>query len=177
MPSLPFHLLSLLLFSALLAVGCSGDDDHMLLPEEPEIDFGGITRTDENGAPAGSPDPTDWRLDDAWSAREQQLFGGTALELCGNKAAKAFPASPNPAGASLLLRFANVENYQLELRLVDKRYGLLERLGPFDYLGFPPHFLAIDLDQLDIPVDTFRIYYRLRFAGCELRGHGDVVRR
>lgn len=58
---------------------------------------------------------------------------------------------------------------RLDLRMVDRSYNLL-----FSKDSIEVNLISFNLENLVLK-DTVRMYYKFVNAGCEYRGHGDIV--
>lgn len=169
--SLIFSFLVCLIFTS------CGDDDESIMtkpPEDPIISFGSISPTDANGSPLGNEDPSDWNLEDIWETVEERLFTRTA-DLCPSSSEnRIFPAFPNPASDVTGLSFNLSDSSDLEVKIVDRNYMVLQELEVSNVFGPGGNVVYLNLENINI-TDTVRVYYKLTRDNCELRGHGDLV--
>jgi hypothetical protein len=141
------------------------------------INFNGITKTDFNAQPLGAVDPTDWTLNDNWTAQEIALFSG-GRTVCTSVLSdeKIFSAAPNPAaGGEFNVGVQAKENVGFMFRIIDKNFNVLLKN---DTLTFKTGYntLTFNLPSANITIkDTVRIYYKMVRGTCEMRGHGDVL--
>ncbi len=147
-----------------------------MIPEPAPIpSFQGITFTDPNGAFLGDPDTTDWRLDEVWLPAEAALFPSANTPLCASAEGFAiYPAYPNPCGDVLGFGFVSASNAILDLVLVDEKLVPLRRVEGYATV---PGANNLQLDLAGFPIDTLRLYYRIRTGSCVLRGYGDILRQ
>ncbi len=144
---------------------------------DPEILFKNLSLTDENGQALSSPDPDDWRTNDAWFPKETALFAGIPeLPICTEDAdVEVYDAYPNPARNYFHLTFRCRAGTQLELRLVNQDF---EVLRSFSLPGFAAGSNTVSIQVDDLPGingQTLRLYYKLLDGNCEFRGHGDIL--
>ena len=144
---------------------------------DPEIPFTGVTLMDENGASLGVSDPSDWRTDDIWVAKEKALFPATKdLKNCpSDPTLEAYACAPNPTPGRLFLGYHLPDSMEVDVCNVDRDFKTLNR---WDAAGLGPGYNLIVLDMDSIPLkDTIRVYYQIRRPGvaCAVRGHGDVI--
>lgn len=163
---LPALLFSLLVF-ALSCDSCDDDDDdEITLPS-----FTGITLTDNLGQSLGTPDATDWRVDDSWEQVEKDLFDLPTSTLCSSDGAVS-PGYPNPCEDFFGFRFVSSTNSIGFFRLVDRDFNVLMKR---DSALLDAGGDIILLNFSEINPDTVRLYYRIVSGACEYRGHGDVI--
>ena len=142
------------------------------------IRFGGVSLTDFNGSPLSSPDPDDWRMNADWNSYEERLFEGAAKSLCNDQGEAFARVFPNPASGQAALTLGNMKKAaRAEMRIVDRNYRILRSFGPLDLNNGSEHSLVLDVSELGMENDTIRLYYRLDFGNCELRGFGDIIIR
>lgn len=165
--------LALLLF--VLICGCKKEKTY-------KVDASKITEVDENGDRTGAVDPTDWRFDDQWNAKELALFNfGDTIPTRGMMKATNFSAiaAPNPASAVMMLNFSANEPTLLKWVITDESLDILftkvvrlERYSNVDpNMGF-----GIDVRNNKFKRPGFyRVYYAFYSQGGELykKGHGD----
>lgn len=146
------------------------------MPEPEKIYFTGVSLTDENGQAMSSPDPTDWRWDDQWTAAEIVLFPGASASLCaGPDSLILHPAFPNPAHNALGLHFISSPRFNWDFRIVDENLQIIFNLD--DYAAHAgSNNISLDVSQLSV-TDTLRLYYQARSSNCVYRGHGDVIKQ
>lgn len=166
-------MLARILLPFLLAFGACRPE-----PVTPDSDpiptFTGISPTDFNGAPLGDPDTSDWRLDDVWIPAETALFPSAPAATCTASAGfSVYPAYPNPCGDVVALTFLSQPNALWDLVLVDGDLKPLRNILAFSATQGANN-LQFDLSAF--PSDTLRLYYRVRFNDCLLRGHGDLLK-
>ena len=143
--------------------------------ESSQIQFNGITETDDNGNPVGTVDSTDWTVDKNWNDTEHGLFS-KRFENCNITVNSTFNAYPNPANDALTLTLSGINTQEFtetSFRIVDRNYNIL---GWWDTEQFALKYV-INLAQWDLPDDTVRVYYKFYGENCELRGHGDIAKR
>ena len=145
--------------------------------EPTTINFNGITPTDFNAQPLGAGDPTDWTLNDNWTAKEIALFNGgrTVCPSVANEE-KVYAASPNPsAGGQFYVGVQAKENIGFMFRIVDKNYNVLLKNDTLTFkVGY--NTLTFNLPSANVTIkDTVRFYYRMIRSNCEMRGHGDIL--
>lgn len=162
-----------LLFSLSLSSCVDQDDDDDPIVEE-KIYFTGISRTDNLGVPIAAADTSDWHANDAWEAKEANLFlnGLNSGFPCATiNTSYQIAAYPNPASNQIALSLSldNVSATQFGYRLVDENFNVL--LSNDNILS--SNSLMLNLSGL--PTDTLRLYYKFVHSGCEYRGHGDIL--
>lgn len=159
-------------FLIFLSAFLSGCDPH---PDEsdaaPKIYFTGLTQVDDQGQALASPDPTDWRLDDVWTAQESALFASSTLPLCSSLPDSTLVyAAPNPCKNVFMLGlFKAPGGATWRFRIVDENFA---QLMTYDAaLGVK----QVAINTAGFPKDTVRVYFQLEQPGCVWRGHGDVL--
>lgn len=172
------------LLSAMLFFAACDQDTVVPTPPEPEpepepeiIYFTGVSLTDENGQAMSSPDTTDWRLDDEWTAAEKALFPAAPENTCAAADSMSlWPAYPNPAGNVLGLSLNSQAGKQWDFRLVDQDLNPVLSLDGYTATGGSNSF-HLNLSSVTVK-DTLRLYYQVQLNnGCTLRGHGDLIRQ
>jgi hypothetical protein len=136
--------------------------------DESSIEFTGITRTDNFGAPL-SNDPDDWTFSDQWAKKEASLFQSAFSTTCTPGYAYKIVTYPNPCSDVCQLNIDKPSGARLEIRVVDKNFRQLIAND------------AITSSAVALNVGTFgvkgivRLYYKLIDNDCEFRGHGDIL--
>jgi hypothetical protein len=160
--------LILLTFTTILLISCKDDDNET--PSRETISFGGITSTDETGIPI-SVDPSDWKLSESWSGKENYLFFQKMDEIClVEENTVSFIAYPNPCMGQFTLRIHKPEAMRFAFRIVDKDFNLVMWRD-----SIYSQSMVIDTRYFNILNDTVRMYYKLFGTSCELQGHGDIL--
>lgn len=146
------------------------DDKNNTNPKSDAIVFEGITVTDSLGKVTKN-DPTDWKLTDIWTDKEDSLFSEKKVNSC-NTGDFSYSISPypNPCGDRFNLHISKPAETRLAFRIVDRNYKVLLSLDSVFVNG-----LAIDVKDFNITNDTVRIYYKFLGLDCELKGHGDIL--
>jgi hypothetical protein len=122
-----------------------------------KIEFKNITYRDIYGAIAGQTDTTDWRFDDRWLSKENELFTSTLLiKSCDHNDNFKIYAYPNPCEGIFNIHIEKDENSILLYRLVDSDFNII-----------------ISSDSTTI----YRLYYQLLNINneCIYKGHGDIM--
>jgi hypothetical protein len=155
--------------------------------KEAEYYFTGITERDTEGLISGNIDKSDWKMDDIWNEREEQLFDTTTFKYSNSKAiaentnrsimnmmeeSRCF-AYPNPAKSVLILR-AQSEGITFRFVMVDNSFHII-------YSGNQKIFtsLSYSLNVSDRKLfrvnNIYRVYYKIEYDNGNVeKGHGDV---
>ncbi|MBH8559512.1 hypothetical protein [Hymenobacter negativus] len=172
--------LPILLLATLM--GCSKSDSN------PIVDFGegeGITYRTGQNLPAGPNDPTDWTSDGEWNKQERGLFPDLSFDFNGTQQPGIISyttAYPNPSVEGQAVWELQTQRgtngtvpklYNIQAVLVNRKYQVIERLGPFTTYAIYHRF---DYPSLGLsPNELYRIYYVVYDAnGLVYKGHGDV---
>ena len=174
------RLLPVLILSSLLA--CQKNDSGST------IDFGageGLTYRDVQNLPNGPQDPSDWSTDATWNPQERALFPELGFDLNGAQQPNSIgsnAAFPNPAQAGQANWTLQTQrnssggaaSYTLRAVFVNRRYEVIQRLGPTDFILSQTY--AFDYAQMGLPAkELFRLYYVVYNAsGLVYKGHGDL---
>ena len=160
---------ALFLLLSLAWAGCKHHPDDPATG--PKIYFTGLTQVDEQGQALANPDPTDWRLDDVWTAQESALFASPALPLCGTIPDSTIVyAAPNPCKKVFILGLSKAPSGATwRFRIVDENFASLMTYDAVSGAN------QVAINAASFPKDTLRVYYQLETAGCVWRGHGDVL--
>lgn len=166
---------ALLLCVSLFFLGCKKEKLY-------KIDASKITAVDENGDPNGENDPTDWRFDDDWNAREIALFnfGDTVSKWGMEKAGYAsVGAAPNPTSSVIVFTFMAQKRTFLKWVVTDEYLNVLfqnaQRLENSSNIN-PNKGFMIDVRNPKFKAPGFyRIYYALYSQDGIIykKGHGD----
>lgn len=143
---------------------CTKDE---FISKESNINFGGITTTDVQGVPI-LIDSTDWNTDDSWNDKEAKLFNKKFKTDCLPGFEYFIGIFPNPNNGNFMVILDKPDNAIFDLRLVDRTYNVVLSKDSVASKQF-------NLNLTNITKDTFRMYYKFINAGCEFRGHGDIV--
>lgn len=160
------------IFSLLAFAACKSKDKNT----DVTIRFENISSTNGNGIPLGSPDPDDWRTNDAWFSKESNLFAGIPEQsICSEDAdVDVFDAYPNPCTSSFHFYMHCRAGTHLELRLVNQDFQVLRTVSKSGLLA-GNNVVDIQVDDLNARGQTLRLYYKLIDGNCEFRGHGDIL--
>lgn len=147
-----------------------------------KIDASKITVVDENGDPAGENDPTDWRFDDEWNAKELALFNfEDSITTWGMQNATTLSASaaPNPASSVIMFSFMVNKPTLLKWVITDEHLNVLfqkvARLENSSNIN-PNQSFGLDVKNSKFKAPGFyRIYYAFysQDKGLYKKGHGD----
>ncbi len=155
----------LLLFAFAFLLSCKKEEP---IVKEDNIYFKGITAKDDNGVPI-SNDSTDWNIKDSWMDKEKNLFSKHYKTDCQPGFDYLIDLYPNPNNGIFSLYLKMPNDARLDLRMVDRSYNLL-----FSKDSIEVNLISFNLENLVLK-DTVRMYYKFVNAGCEYRGHGDIV--
>jgi len=146
-------------------------------PKDTKTYFSGITKTSAMGELLSNPDTTDWRFDDNWTTKEEDLFIIKNSPL-NQKCSTQIFIYPNPFQDIFRINLNNLPtSSRLAIRLVDKDFKvILENDSLHGSVTLRPKII-IGLDTLSISGrDTLRLYYKLIDSlNRELKGHGDIL--
>jgi len=133
------------------------------------IYFSGITKRDIQGTLMTSPDTTDWRFDDKWTSKEENLFS-LKNQVSNQECTASIIVYPNPFQELLIIQLSQIpSSSRLEIRLVNKDFKII--VASDSIVG------SVMLKPPDISeYDTLRLYYKLiDSSNYEYRGHGDIL--
>jgi len=154
--------------------------------KEAEYFFTGITERDMEGVISGNIDKSDWKMDDIWNAREEQLFDTIPVKYANGKAiaentirsgmniieeSSCF-AYPIPAKSILMLR-AQSEGITFRFVVVDNSFHIFHSKNLKIYGTIN---LALNVsDRKVYKVNgIYRIYYKIEHDNGNVeKGHGD----
>jgi len=153
--------------------------------EDNRISISGITETNPNAELIGNVDQTDWRIDDKWTEKEENLFQ-EVKSLTAQSYIKGVvpivadtfkfsPAYPNPFKTTLTLTIVNnLTSGNLKIVFVNSDFKILKS-GNLD-LKVGTNIFSVDLADNSIfePNNLYRIYYKIYMNNSEVRGHGDI---
>jgi hypothetical protein len=147
----------------------SGNNNVVLfLPE-----FSGYTATDNVGSLTGVTDTTDWRLDDQWTAAEEELFDNYTTYTVGCPAdtnLSIHPAFPNPTGGLFTLIFTKDSATRVDLRIVDQADNILVTAD-----SIYSNAIQANVTGLTGSDSLARVYYLfIKNDSCAYAGHGDI---
>ncbi len=133
------------------------------------IYFTGISKKDFEGNSLSEPDETDWRFDDEWTTKEEDLF--TETYSCSNQECLTnIVVYPNPFQNRFILNLSDLPNSsRLAIRLVNKNFDVLFEHDSIEGIVsiMPPNISGYD---------TLRLYYKLIDSeNYEFKGHGDIL--
>jgi hypothetical protein len=148
-------------------IACSKDNKNETT--DSKIYFNGISKTDAMGNLLSNPDTTDWRFDDKWTTKEEDLFI-IKNNISSQKSLTKIFLYPNPFQDIFRINLSNKPNSsRLAIRLVSKDFKVILKndslygsviIKPTDIIGY----------------DTLRLYYKLIDSlNYEFRGHGDIL--
>lgn len=128
--------------------------------------FSGISMTDANGTPIGTPDTDDWNLNDNWNSQEQGLFGGSN-SLCSSSSSIQIEAFPNPNNGIFSVYAIGIDSTQtISFRVVNQNFEVLASRDNSSS--------GNNIFNVNTPNQIVRVYYKISGNGCEYKGHGDV---
>jgi hypothetical protein len=146
--------------------------------------FSGITERDPSGIISGRIDETDWRFDDVWTDKEEQLFDPNNFKSTESLFVESDPIIPLPNIGSSSTAFPNPASsvFDFEINstadtakfvLVDSSYDIIlsKKIN-----GGSGLWLINVSDRTRFRLNAlYRIYYRLQYEdGSIEKGHGDI---
>jgi hypothetical protein len=173
---------SALLLSTILITECKKDENKVVVS--------GITETDATGNSLGTVDPTDWKIGDLWTDKEEALFH--SLELTSAQAylktgtpadtsattntIKVTPAYPNPFKTIIAFTVTNnISSGKFEYVIVNTDLTVLKS-GVANSFEVGTTSWAFDLSDNSTfaPNNLYRMYYKFVIGNVVFRGHGDI---
>jgi hypothetical protein len=154
-------------FTVISLIACKKESNNSVTGK---IYFTGITERDVTGIPLAVPDTTDWRFDDIWTTKEENLF--SIMYNNSNQRINAdIELYPNPTTGIFRIHLGNKSNSsRLAIRLVDKDFKVLIKNDSL-------YSQSISINATDFNGnDTLRLYYKLIDSlNYEYKGHGDIL--
>ncbi|HEY3369254.1 MAG TPA: hypothetical protein VGK10_00320 [Prolixibacteraceae bacterium] len=148
------------------------------LPADSKIYFKGITKMDDMGYSLSSPDTTDWRFDDKWTAKEEALFTTTTFNTPTIKYSTRIILYPNPFQSIFRINLNNMpDSSYLAIRLVDKDFNIILKKDSIVLsINLCPQVISGNDTMLISGYDTLRLYYKMiDHLNYEFKGHGDIL--
>lgn len=161
----------------LCCISCGDNETEVPEIENPMIfilDINDITPTDESGALLGSPDDTDWTLDEEWPVVIEDLFeefDSLDYSCIIPNDLTVYPAYPNPGNGTFFISIQKPNDAKVSFEFVNQFGTSLNTLKDITSAN-----IAINTNQFVPPQDSFvRVYYLLStIDNCAFRGHGDI---
>ena len=147
-------------------IGCTKENKDSALDK---IYFSGITKTDLMGNLLSNPDTTDWRFDDKWVTKEEDLFS-VKYKSSNQKSTASIYLYPNPFQDIFRISFYNNPKLsRLSIRLINKDFKvILKNDSIHGSVSIVPSYIN--------GYDTLRLYYKLiDTLNFEFKGHGDIL--
>jgi len=166
--------LKLVVLTFLFSISCEKENESI---------FTGITERDYEGYLVGNVDETDWRFDDVWIEKEENLFDSSNFKTT-QGTAESDPNIPDLGEVSSSAVFPNpansVFNFMINSTADRTNFVLVNR--NYDIIlakrqnGGNIHWQINVSDHNKFKVnDIYRIYYKLEYAVDSVeRGHGDI---
>jgi hypothetical protein len=137
------------------------------------LDLSGKTLRNINAAlePNSTADNSDWRLTDAFTNAENQLFvGSNSNTVCGSAMGDSLLAYPNPSNGILFLAaLLTTPAVSGEFVIVDVNMNVLKRVNTGSGTA-----LQLDFSDEVANGDEVRLYYKIANSNCNYQGHGDL---
>jgi hypothetical protein len=157
----------LLLVAVVISLGCKKEPAN--IKSDSKIYFAGITKTDIDGSLLSLPDTTDWRFDDHWNSKENNLFSSKYL-TSNQKCTTSICLFPNPFNDIFMIDLNKMPaKSRIAFRLVNKEFKVI--------MSNDSVKSSISIMPSDISTyDTLRLYYKLIDSlNFEYKGHGDIL--
>jgi hypothetical protein len=156
-------LLSVILIASLIACQKENKDSD-------KIYFTGITKRDAMGNLISNLDTSDWRLDNKWVKKEDDLFSIKYSSSSNQTFTTSVGVYPNPFQDIFCISLYPIpKKSRLAVRLVNKDFKILFKNDSI--------YGSISVQPPDINgYDTLRLYYKLIDSlNFEYKGHGDIL--